>query len=117
LVKDVPGSDKAELRSHFEKFGEIEGVQFNEDTSSAVVQFKTRREAEQAMIQGSKSFKDMSLQLSWFTDSTVSLPLIEAAAKSETSDASSSSPNTAVGAGYLEEEDEEDDGEERFFKR
>uniref|UniRef100_A0A3Q0QN51 RNA binding motif protein 26 n=1 Tax=Amphilophus citrinellus TaxID=61819 RepID=A0A3Q0QN51_AMPCI len=57
-------TDRIDLLPHFAQFGEIEDCQIDEGNLSAVINYKTRAEAEQAALHGVK-FNNQTLRLAW----------------------------------------------------
>ncbi|XP_045205677.2 RNA-binding protein 26-like [Mercenaria mercenaria] len=66
-VVEVVGFDaeeKEEITSHINGLKEVEKIEFNMDIPSAIVTFKTRRDAEMGILHGSK-FKTKTLKMNW----------------------------------------------------
>ena len=66
LVSEVDLQLKHAIIAHLTKFGEISESIEDEDSKTLLVQFKTRREAETAMLKA-KVFQDFELSLSWYS--------------------------------------------------
>ena len=67
LISGYDPDDKEEVITHFAKFGEVLD-QIEDDAAavpSLIFHYKTRREAEQAMQAGGKTFAKAELALSW----------------------------------------------------
>ncbi|KAL4631245.1 RNA-binding protein 27-like [Arapaima gigas] len=111
-IHGVTKEEKDELMSHFVKFGEIEELH-DHDTTSVVVTFKTRGNAENAANQGAK-FKGRTLQMSWYKPKTpsVSTEPEEEEPKEEESESSLLPPEEEE-----EDDDEEDEDESRSWRR
>ncbi|RKP07810.1 hypothetical protein THASP1DRAFT_30370 [Thamnocephalis sphaerospora] len=67
-VRDVTDEIKPLLQTHFATFGEVAALTFSDAGQTAVVQFRTRREAEQAAFRGSQLEGVGTLKMSWFND-------------------------------------------------
>ncbi|XP_064482189.1 RNA-binding protein 26-like isoform X2 [Ornithodoros turicata] len=65
FVKGMDGGDKENLQAHFAQYGEVEGVE--PASSGLVITFKTRKDAELGVSQGSE-FKNRPLQWAWFKE-------------------------------------------------
>ncbi|KAJ3081191.1 hypothetical protein HK102_002515 [Quaeritorhiza haematococci] len=146
LVRSATASlenEQEAVKAHFQAFGEIESLTFPAP-NAALVQFKTRREAEVAFVKGSKSDTLGQFLMSWSADKPSSPSVSGAAATNTTSEAQpapSSSAENNDGAGaeapttteaegelsYLydethahhawEDDDEEEEDGERSWKR
>lgn len=66
MVSGFELEDKDEVILHFQKFGEIVDTIEDDATPSFIFQYKSRRDAENAMA-GGKNYGDRLLQLSWYT--------------------------------------------------
>ncbi|KAF9994323.1 hypothetical protein BGZ80_005782 [Entomortierella chlamydospora] len=120
-VSNIEESSKDGLKEHFESFGELESFSMGPDGVSATVQYKTRKDAETAMQQGSQAPNATTpLKLGWISEPqstpaagsfATSLPP-KTTAPAGTGDITSVATETTVG--YESEEDE--DGE-RSWKR
>ena len=65
LISGYDADDKDEVIAHFSKFGEVVDQIEDEAVQSLIFHYKTRREAEQAMVVGGKTFTKAELALSW----------------------------------------------------
>ena len=68
LVSDIDSDLKDAIVAHLAKFGEISESIEDEESKTLLVQFKTRREAETAMLKA-KVMGDSELSLSWHSTS------------------------------------------------
>ena len=68
LVSDIDFDLKDAIVAHLSKFGEISESIEDEDSKTLLVQFKTRREAEAAMLKA-KAMGESELSLSWHSTS------------------------------------------------
>lgn len=64
-IQNMDEGDKENLQAHFAQFGEVEGVE--PINSGLVITFKTRKDAELGVSQGSE-FKNRPLQWAWFKE-------------------------------------------------
>ncbi|KAF9426508.1 hypothetical protein BGZ94_006407 [Podila epigama] len=134
-VQNVDSAAKAGLQAHFETYGELESFSLGADGTSAIVQYKNRKDAETAVQQGSQMANAAPLKLGWVTETAapnIQLPAstmtttttfrsTTAATGSVPSQTSSSAGDvgaSAVGAGtdFDRAESEDEDGE-RSWKR
>ncbi|XP_027010169.1 RNA-binding protein 27 isoform X3 [Tachysurus fulvidraco] len=108
-ILGVTQEEKEELMPHFVKFGEIEELRY-QDNTSVVMTFKTRSEAENAANQGAK-FKGRILQISWYKPKTPSV-------STEPEDVESKEEVNveSVSPFLLPEEEEEDDDEDDDYE-
>ncbi|RHZ78767.1 hypothetical protein Glove_156g87 [Diversispora epigaea] len=67
-LKNVPVDSSDTLQSYFQQFGEVESLTVADETKSAIVQFKTRYEAEQALGKGSNIPDIGAVQMTWHTE-------------------------------------------------
>lgn len=65
FVQGMDEGDKENLQAHFAQYGEVEGVEIL--NSGLVITFKTRKDAELGVSQGSE-FKNRPLQWAWFKE-------------------------------------------------
>uniref|UniRef100_UPI00398EA9F7 RNA-binding protein 27 isoform X1 n=1 Tax=Pristiophorus japonicus TaxID=55135 RepID=UPI00398EA9F7 len=101
--------EKDELMPHFSKFGEVED--FQADTLSVRLAFKSRIEAENAANQGAK-FKGRNLQISWYKPKA---PSVSTEPEEEETKEEASEP---VDPFFREDDDdEEEDDESRSWRR
>lgn len=133
LVSGYETEEKADVLAHFQQFGEIVNQIVDDATPSIVINFKSRKEAEVALMKG-RTFQDRVLSITWVSGHH--LHRGGAASNSSTSiQLSSRSEQTAaiidedidmegtVEALLLEEneneneEEEEEDGESRSWRR
>ena len=72
LISDIDAEVKEAVLAHFAKFGElVETTEVDpEDGRAVMIQYKTRREAETAMLK-SNQFAERSLRLTWHTSSLI----------------------------------------------
>ena len=68
LISDIDAEVKDAVLAHFSKFGELVDTTEDEDGRAVMIQYKTRREAETAMLK-SNQFAERSLRLTWHTSS------------------------------------------------
>ncbi|CAG8492594.1 13438_t:CDS:10 [Ambispora gerdemannii] len=89
IVKEIPSGSQDTLRSYFEQFGEVESLNFIEEARSAIVQYKNRHEAEQALIKG-RNIPDVgNVSINWHIETNAN-------ANTNTTAPTSESKNTAV---------------------
>jgi len=122
LVKGVPEATREALRSYFEQFGEVEGVNFMDDVKSAVVQFKNRKDAEQALVRGTNIPEVGAVQLTWHNEAIPVTSATESEAGAGevpgTLEGQSETASKAVGVRGAEfDEDDDDEERERSWKR
>ncbi|CAN7937527.1 unnamed protein product [Ixodes hexagonus] len=65
FVQGMDEGDKENLQAHFAQYGEVEGVEHL--NTGLVITFKTRKDAELGVSQGSE-FKNRPLQWAWFKE-------------------------------------------------
>lgn len=105
-VKGFDAEEKEDFSTHINKLKGVESIVFNEENTSAVVTFKTRKEAELGMLRGSK-YKMKTLKMLWhfpkpdFSRSLSSL--------SSDKDDQEEIDEEALLAGVEDEEEEEED--------
>lgn len=63
-VTGFDGDEKEEITSHLNGLKEVEKIEFNMDGPSAIVTFKTRKDAEMGILHGQK-FKTKMLKMIW----------------------------------------------------
>jgi len=135
LLKEIPTGSTDNLRSYFQQFGEIETFTAAEETRTAIVQFKNRKDAEQALVKGSNIPDVGQVQLTWHTEissatrpvevtttasNDVSDNVAEAVAtvtESQTVDTESASASRTNVTADFPAGDDEDDERERSWKR
>ncbi|XP_043515158.1 RNA-binding protein 26 isoform X2 [Frieseomelitta varia] len=64
LVSGYETEEKAEVLAHFQQFGEIVNQIVDDATPSIVINFKSRKEAEIALVKG-RTFQDRLLSITW----------------------------------------------------
>ncbi|EFN81664.1 RNA-binding protein 26, partial [Harpegnathos saltator] len=64
LVSGYETEEKTEVLAHFQQFGEIVNQIVDDATPSIVINFKSRKEAEVALIKG-RTFQDRLLSITW----------------------------------------------------
>ncbi|XP_076663292.1 zinc finger protein swm isoform X2 [Andrena cerasifolii] len=64
LVSGYETEEKAEVLAHFQQFGEIVNQIVDDATPSIVINFKSRKEAEVALVKG-RTFQDRLLSITW----------------------------------------------------
>ncbi|XP_044739465.1 RNA-binding protein 26 [Chrysoperla carnea] len=67
LVSGYEIEEKTDVLAHFAQYGEISDYVSDDSTPSVVLNFKTRKEAELAMLKG-KHFQDRTLSVTWCTN-------------------------------------------------
>lgn len=115
----APG-DKDEVLVHFTNFGEIDSVEYNEDSATYVLEFKTRQEAEMAVAKGNQ-FKGDSLSLAWHKQQDPVAEMVEDTMDvgEELADEEEEEMEEELEDDLLlvDDEEEEDDEEGRSWKR
>ncbi|XP_032812207.1 RNA-binding protein 26 isoform X5 [Petromyzon marinus] len=111
-VCGLAAEDKDDILLHFKSLGEVEDFRSDEGSSSAVVTFKTRLEAEHAATQGAR-FKGRDLVLSWHKPKMAST-----SAEPEDEDAEEEEEGEAADDTLLQDDDEEEEEDEsRSWRR
>ncbi|XP_012288523.1 RNA-binding protein 26 isoform X3 [Orussus abietinus] len=64
LVSGYETEEKADVLAHFQQFGEIVNQIVDDATPSIVINFKSRKEAEVALVKG-RTFQDRLLSVTW----------------------------------------------------
>ena len=64
LVSGYESEEKAEVLAHFKQFGEVVNQIVDDATPSIVINFKSRKEAEVALVKG-RTFQDRLLSVTW----------------------------------------------------
>ena len=64
MLTDIVSETKDAVLAHLAKFGEIVDSTEDEEAKSLLIQYKSRREAELAMLKG-KAFSDGELHMVW----------------------------------------------------
>ncbi|XP_071442055.1 RNA-binding protein 26 isoform X2 [Hetaerina americana] len=67
LVSGHEADEKQEVLAHFAQFGELVDYASDESTPSLVINYRTRKEAEGALLQG-RVFQDRLLSLTWWSE-------------------------------------------------
>ncbi|XP_017877205.1 RNA-binding protein 26 [Ceratina calcarata] len=131
LVSGYETEEKAEVLAHFQQFGEIVNQIVDDATPSIVINYKSRKEAEVALVKG-RTFQDRLLSITWVsghhlhrggagsnTNSSVQLSSrSEQAAPTTEEDIELEGNAEALLLEENENEEEEDeDGESRSWRR
>ncbi|ORX89540.1 hypothetical protein K493DRAFT_410377 [Basidiobolus meristosporus CBS 931.73] len=111
LIKNVPSLSTEELKGALESYGEVEFANLNAESQTAVVQFKTRAGAEQA-LKSAKTGPLADVELSWDYDTKPAPSQVKPAKQPQPLE---EGVNTGNLQDPYEEEDEED--VERSWKR
>ncbi|XP_075544861.1 RNA-binding protein 26-like isoform X2 [Dermacentor variabilis] len=118
FVQGMDEGDKENLQAHFAQFGEVEGVELL--NSGLVITFKTRKDAELGVSQGSE-FKNRPLQWAWFKEPSRTASTSDSASASNlTQDdlAADDESNLALEEDLLlVDDEEEEDSEARSWRR
>ncbi|XP_011866320.1 PREDICTED: RNA-binding protein 26 isoform X2 [Vollenhovia emeryi] len=129
LVSGYETEEKAEVLAHFQQFGEIVNQIVDDATPSIVINFKSRKEAEVALVKG-RTFQDRLLSITWVSGhhlhrggaGTNSSATIQLTSRSEQTAPSADEDIDLEGTeaeALLEEneEEEDEDGESRSWRR
>ncbi|KAK0077937.1 hypothetical protein PV325_003260 [Microctonus aethiopoides] len=130
LVSGYETEEKAEVLAHFQQYGEIVNKIVDDATPSIVINFKSRKEAEVAMVKG-RTFQDRLLSVTWVSGHHLHRGVASSGLSANSNVAVSARSEQAQitdeeidleGTGealYLEEneEEEEEDGEPRSWRR
>ncbi|XP_054754914.2 RNA-binding protein 26-like isoform X2 [Lytechinus pictus] len=120
VVGGFAPEDKDEVLVHFTSFGEIDNVEYNEDSRTYVLEFKTRQEAELAVAKGYQ-FKGDSLSLAWHKQQDPTSEMVEDTVDpgEELEDEEEEEMEDELEDDLLlvDDEEEEDDEEGRSWKR
>ncbi|KAK0166786.1 hypothetical protein PV327_004270 [Microctonus hyperodae] len=130
LVSGYETEEKAEVLAHFQQYGEIVNKIVDDATPSIVINFKSRKEAEVAMVKG-RTFQDRLLSITWVSGHHLHRGVASSGLSANSNVAISARSEQAQitdeeidleGTGealYLEEneEEEEEDGEPRSWRR
>ncbi|KAL5011442.1 hypothetical protein ScPMuIL_009993 [Solemya velum] len=111
--------EKEDISKHFSKFGEVENIKIDDSGLSAIVGYKSRMEAETAVLHGSK-YKDKVLSLQWHIPRTVSLSsdsLTVQAAAGTPDEVSLVEDELDEDILLADDDEEEAEGEERSWRR
>ncbi|XP_046476145.1 RNA-binding protein 26 isoform X5 [Neodiprion pinetum] len=66
LISGYESEEKEEVLAHFQQYGEIVNQMVDDATPSIVINFKSRKEAEVALVKG-RTFQDRLLSVTWVT--------------------------------------------------
>ncbi|XP_044580423.1 zinc finger protein swm [Cotesia glomerata] len=119
LISGYETEEKMEVLAHFQQFGEIVNQLVDDATPSIVLNFKSRKEAEIAMLKG-RTFQDRLLSVTWISTHHLHRGGIGATLTTNPhSVVSLSSDQNPAEIMLLEEheEEEEEDGESRSWRR
>ncbi|XP_015588872.1 RNA-binding protein 26 isoform X2 [Cephus cinctus] len=130
LVSGYETEEKEEVLAHFQQFGEIVNQIVDDATPSIVINFKSRKEAEVALVKG-RTFQDRLLSVTWVsghhlhrgggggTNSGASAPQSTRSEQAPPTTDEEIDLEGAAEALLLEEneEEEEEDGEPRSWRR
>lgn len=118
FVQGMDEGDKENLQAHFAQFGEVEGVELL--NSGLVITFKTRKDAELGVSQGSE-FKNRPLQWAWFKEPSRTASTSDSASASNMAQddlAGDDESNLALEEDLLlVDDEEEEDSEARSWRR
>lgn len=118
FVQGMDEGDKENLQAHFAQFGEVEGVELL--NSGLVITFKTRKDAELGVSQGSE-FKNRPLQWAWFKEPSRTASTSDSASASNLAQddlAGDDESNLALEEDLLlVDDEEEEDSEARSWRR
>ncbi|GLD55986.1 RNA-binding protein 26 [Lates japonicus] len=106
--------DRVDLLPHFAQFGEIEDCQIDESNLTAVITYKSRTEAEQAALHGTR-FNNQTLRLAWHKPVTT----LSTADADEAEPEEDEYPEESLSDDALlqDDDEEEDDNEPRSWRR
>ncbi|XP_018398340.1 PREDICTED: RNA-binding protein 26 isoform X1 [Cyphomyrmex costatus] len=127
LVSGYETEEKAEVLAHFQQFGEIVNQIVDDATPSIVINFKSRKEAEVALVKG-RTFQDRLLSITWVSGhhlhrggATNSSASIQLSSRSEQTAPTADEDIDLEGTEALlleeNEEEEDEDGESRSWRR
>ncbi|XP_012539227.1 RNA-binding protein 26 isoform X1 [Monomorium pharaonis] len=128
LVSGYETEEKAEVLAHFQQFGEIVNQIVDDATPSIVINFKSRKEAEVALVKG-RTFQDRLLSITWVSGhhlhrggaGTNSSTSIQLSSRSEQNASAVDEDIDLEGTEALlleeNEEEEDEDGESRSWRR
>ncbi|XP_071636619.1 RNA-binding protein 26 isoform X1 [Temnothorax longispinosus] len=127
LVSGYETEEKVEVLAHFQQFGEIVNQIVDDATPSIVINFKSRKEAEVALVKG-RTFQDRLLSITWVSGhhlhrggATNSSASIQLSSRSEqtapTADEDIDLEGTEAFLLEENEEEEDEDGESRSWRR
>ncbi|CAK9831705.1 RNA-binding protein 26 [Anthophora retusa] len=129
LVSGYETEEKAEVLAHFQQFGEIVNQIVDDATPSIVINFKSRKEAEVALVKG-RTFQDRLLSITWVsghhlhrggggsnTNASVQLSSRSEQAPPTTDEDIDLEGNAEALLLEENEEEEDEDGESRSWRR
>ncbi|XP_076163157.1 zinc finger protein swm isoform X2 [Ptiloglossa arizonensis] len=129
LVSGYETEEKAEVLAHFQQFGEIVNQIVDDATPSIVINFKSRKEAEVALVKG-RTFQDRLLSITWVsghhlhrggggsnTNTSVQLSSRSEQAPPTTDEEIDLEVNAEALLLEENEEEEDEDGESRSWRR
>ncbi|XP_012221263.1 RNA-binding protein 26 isoform X2 [Linepithema humile] len=129
LVSGYETEEKTEVLAHFQQFGEIINQIVDDATPSIVINFKSRKEAEVALVKG-RTFQDRLLSITWVSGHHLhrggagsnSSAAVQLSSRSEQAAPATDEDIDLEGAAealFLEEneEEEDEDGEPRSWRR
>ncbi|XP_011697838.1 PREDICTED: RNA-binding protein 26 isoform X1 [Wasmannia auropunctata] len=128
LVSGYETEEKAEVLAHFQQFGEIVNQIVDDATPSIVINFKSRKEAEVALVKG-RTFQDRLLSITWVSGhhlhrggaNTNSSASIQLSSRSEQTAPTADEDIDLEGTEALlleeNEEEEDEDVESRSWRR
>ncbi|XP_066593102.1 RNA-binding protein 26 isoform X2 [Prorops nasuta] len=128
LISGYETEEKTEVLAHFQQFGEIVNQMEDDATPSIVINYKSRKEAEVALVKG-RTFQDRLLSITWVSghhlhrggsssNANVSAQLASRSEQPSNNDDEIDLEGTAEALLLEENEEEEDeDGESRSWRR
>lgn len=129
LVSGYETEEKADVLAHFQQFGEIVNQIVDDTTPSIVINYKSRKEAEVAMLKG-RTFQDRLLSITWVSghhlhrggsgnnlNSSVQLSVHSEQAPATTEEEIDLEGTAEALLLEENEEEEEEDGEPRSWRR
>ncbi|EZA62685.1 RNA-binding protein 26 isoform X2 [Ooceraea biroi] len=129
LVSGYETEEKTEVLAHFQQFGEIVNQIVDDATPSIVINFKSRKEAEVALVKG-RTFQDRLLSITWVSghhlhrggtgsNSSASVQLSSRSEQTAPATDEDIDLEGTAEALFLEEneEEEDEDGEPRSWRR
>ncbi|KAF9435410.1 hypothetical protein BGZ76_006338 [Entomortierella beljakovae] len=117
-VENVEETSKDGLKEHFETFGELESFSLGPDGTTATVQYKTRKDAETAMQQGSQApAATTPLKLGWISDPSQASGITPGSDTAKSTAPGGAGELGAAGEATVGYESEEEEDGERSWKR
>ncbi|KAL2730703.1 RNA-binding protein 26 isoform X1 [Vespula squamosa] len=129
LVSGYETEEKSDVLAHFQQFGEIVNQIIDDTTPSIVINYKSRKEAEVAMLKG-RTFQDRLLSITWVSghhlhrggsgnnlNSSVQLSVHSEQAPPTTEEEIDLEGTAEALLLEENEEEEEEDGEPRSWRR